>query len=66
MNSKNIDHFEKKSKSWDMNSKRVKNAESIANLIVKNIKINNSMSIMDFGTGTGLLTYIMLPINRTT
>jgi cyclopropane fatty-acyl-phospholipid synthase-like methyltransferase len=55
------DLFANKSKSWDMNSKRVQNAKGIAELIVKNIKLNKSMEIMDFGAGTGLLSYFVAP-----
>ncbi len=57
----NVDHFAHKSKSWDMNSKRVKNAKGIAELIVKNIKLDKSMELMDFGAGTGLLSYFVAP-----
>jgi len=61
----NIDHFEHRSKSWDMNSKRVQNAKVIADLIVKNIRLNKSMELMDFGAGTGLLSYCVAPyINK--
>jgi cyclopropane fatty-acyl-phospholipid synthase-like methyltransferase len=56
-----VDHFAHKSKSWDMNSKRVKNAKGIAELIVNNIKLNKSMELMDFGAGTGLLSYFVAP-----
>jgi len=56
-----VDHFAHKSKSWDMNSKRVKNAKGIAELIVKNIKLDKSMELMDFGAGTGLLSYFIAP-----
>ncbi len=56
-----IDHFAHKSKSWDMNSKRVKNAKGIAELIVKNMKLERSMELMDFGAGTGLLSYFIAP-----
>jgi len=56
-----VDNFAHKSKSWDMNSKRVKNAKSISDLIVKNIKLDNAMDIMDFGVGTGLLSYFVSP-----
>ncbi len=56
-----IDNFAHKSKSWDMNSKRVKNAKGIAELIVNNIKLNRDMEIMDFGAGTGLLSYFISP-----
>lgn len=58
---KKIDHFAHKSKTWDMNSKRVQNAKGIADLIVNNIKLNKSMELMDFGAGTGLLSYFVAP-----
>jgi len=57
----NVDHFAHKSKSWDMSSKRVQNAKSIANLIVDNIKLSSTMKVMDFGAGTGLLSYFIAP-----
>jgi len=56
-----IDHFKEKAKSWDMNSKIVQNAKAIAELIVKNINLNKDMEIMDFGAGTGLLSYCVAP-----
>ena len=56
-----IDNFAHKSKSWDMNSKRVKNAQGIAEHIVKNIELKPDMKVMDFGAGTGLLSYFIAP-----
>ena len=61
MNENSVDHFKHKSKSWDMNSMRVKNAKSIADLIVRNINFNDAMEIMDLGAGTGLLSYFIAP-----
>ncbi len=61
MNENNADLFKNKSKSWDVNSKRVQNAKGIAELIVKNIKLEKSMKLMDFGAGTGLLSYFIAP-----
>ncbi len=61
MNKSRVDHFKHKSKSWDMSSMRVKNAKSIADLIVKNISFNDTMEIMDLGAGTGLLSYFIAP-----
>jgi len=55
------DNFAHKSKSWDMNSKRVKNAEAIAKGILKNINMRADMTLMDFGAGTGLLSYFIAP-----
>ena len=61
MNKNTTDHFEKKSKSWDMSSMRVQNAKSIADLIVKNITFSDRMEVMDLGAGTGLLSYFIAP-----
>lgn len=55
------DHFENKSKTWDMNSKRVKNAGAIADAIIANIELKKDMKIADFGAGTGLLSYFVAP-----
>ncbi len=55
------DHFAHKSKSWDMSSRRVQNAKGIADLIVKNIELSPAMELMDFGAGTGLLSYFIAP-----
>ena len=57
----NTDHFAHKSKSWDMSSKRVQNAQSIAAEIVKNIELKKEMVLMDFGAGTGLLSFFVAP-----
>ena len=56
-----VDNFAHKSKSWDMNSKRVKNAKSIGDGIVKGVELKSTMKIMDFGAGTGLLSYFIAP-----
>ena len=56
-----VDHFAHKSKSWDLNSNRVQNAKSIAELIVDNVALSSTMKLMDFGAGTGLLSYFVAP-----
>ncbi|MEA3455125.1 MAG: class I SAM-dependent methyltransferase [Campylobacterota bacterium] len=58
---KNIDHFAHKSKSWDMSSRRVENAQSISDSILSNINLSEEMILMDFGAGTGLLSYFVAP-----
>jgi len=55
------DLFAHKSKNWDMKSRRVQNARSIAELIVKNINLDKKMTLMDFGAGTGLLSFFIAP-----
>lgn len=58
---KQTDHFAHKSKSWDMSSRRVKNAQSISDSILNNIELDKEMVLMDFGAGTGLLSYFVAP-----
>ncbi len=60
----NIDLFAHKSKNWDTSSMRVRNAKEISDIILKNIKLNSSMELIDFGAGTGLLTYFVAPYVR--
>ena len=53
------DHFANKSKSWDMNSKRVQNAQEIAKAIDNTVTLHKDMTLMDFGAGTGLLSFCL-------
>jgi len=55
MSSKDL--FAHKSKEWDANSKRVQGAKAIANVIEEKIELNDGMHLMDFGAGTGLLSF---------
>ena len=57
----NKDLFADKSKSWDMSSRRVKNAQGIAQKIIDKIELKSDMTVMDFGAGTGLLSYFIAP-----
>ena len=51
------DHFVEKSKTWDAGAVQVQGAKIIADAIHKDIKLSNSMDIIDFGVGTGLLGF---------
>jgi cyclopropane fatty-acyl-phospholipid synthase-like methyltransferase len=53
------DLFAHKSKSWDMNSKRVKNAKTIASVIAENVALSDDMHLLDIGAGTGLLSFFL-------
>jgi len=44
-----------------MSSKRVKNAKSISDMIITKVKLSRDMTIIDFGAGTGLLSYFIAP-----
>ena len=53
------DLFAHKSKHWDAKSMRVQSAKAIANTILDNVSLDKKMHIMDFGAGTGLLSYCL-------
>lgn len=63
MNSKKRD-FDKEAASWDENPARVKLANNIALAISGQITLSPEMDIMDFGCGTGLLTFQLQPLVR--
>lgn len=55
------DYFAHKAASYELNPSRVDNVENIANAIINGVKLDKSMHIMDFGSGTGLLLERMAP-----
>jgi len=55
------DLFAHKSKTWDQKERRVKTAEAIARIISSRINLNENMTILDFGAGTGLLSGFIAP-----
>lgn len=50
-----IDHFAHKAQQYEENPRRVDNVLSIARAIREEIALTNTMHIVDFGSGTGLL-----------
>ncbi|MCK5262753.1 MAG: methyltransferase domain-containing protein [Gammaproteobacteria bacterium] len=55
------DHFNEKAKNWDADE-MVKNISSaIGASILENTRLNESMDVMDFGAGTGLISYHVAP-----
>ena len=56
-----IDNFKNRAQDWDKGVTRVNGAKTIANAIVKNIELQKHMELMDFGVGTGLLGFEILP-----
>jgi len=55
------DHFAPKAGSYDQSKDRVDNVAQIANAILGNLYLTQSMHIMDFGSGTGLLLERLAP-----
>jgi 2-polyprenyl-3-methyl-5-hydroxy-6-metoxy-1,4-benzoquinol methylase len=55
-----MSRFDEIAKEWDISDIRTALSENIAKTLIENISLKPSMSIMDFGAGTGLLTSHML------
>ena len=57
----NNDFFKHKANNYEEDKNRVDNVKNIADAIINEINFNNSMEIMDFGSGTGLLLEKIAP-----
>jgi cyclopropane fatty-acyl-phospholipid synthase-like methyltransferase len=55
------DYFAEKANSYDAEQKRTQNVVNIAQAMLKEIPFSKKMSIMDFGSGTGLLLSEIAP-----
>jgi cyclopropane fatty-acyl-phospholipid synthase-like methyltransferase len=60
----NRDFFENKAGIYDRDDKRVSNVENIANTLITSIRLDSTMHLMDFGSGTGLLLERIAPLVR--
>jgi len=61
MKSVQKDYFLEKSKDYDKQKSRTQNVENIAQTILKESLFSKQMSVMDFGSGTGLLLSKIAP-----
>ena len=55
------DNFKDKAKVWDKGSTRVNGAKTIADAIGRKIDLASHMEVIDFGVGTGLLGFEIVP-----
>ena len=58
---KTKDFFEEKAKDYDNEESRTQNVSTIAQTILNEVFFSKEMSIMDFGSGTGLLLSEIAP-----
>ncbi len=56
-----VDHFAQKAGSYEQNQSRVDNVANIAKSVLETIEFDQSMHIVDFGSGTGLLLEKIAP-----
>lgn len=54
-------NFDVEAASWDDNPARIKLARDVAEAISKQITLTSDMDLLDFGCGTGLLTFHLQP-----
>lgn len=55
------DLFKDKSKDWDANEQVTLLSQAIGSLLVQHIPLNDQMTVMDFGAGTGLISSYVAP-----
>jgi len=64
MKNEKKDFFAHKANEYEQNVKRVTNVQNIADGILKEVSYTKNMHILDFGSGTGLLTQEIAPYVR--
>ena len=57
-------NFDQEATNWDQVPGRVKVAKDIAQSIIREITLRPDMDVLDFGCGTGLLTFALQPFVR--
>ncbi len=55
-------HFDKSAADWDKGDLKQVLAQKSADAIIKNVTLTKTMKIMDFGAGTGLLSFKIAPL----
>ncbi len=57
-----MDHFNEAASTWDEKAKRVAMAWAVAEEIVNQVPLSNTMTAMEFGCGTGLISMALAPM----
>lgn len=55
-----MNEFDLKAAGWDMNKMHRERAEAISAAIIKQIPLSKNMTAMEFGAGTGLLSFMLM------
>ena len=56
------DLFAEKAKDWDANDRRTRLASAIGSSILEHVQLNEQMTLLDFGAGTGLIAAQIAPL----
>jgi tRNA (cmo5U34)-methyltransferase len=54
-----MSEFDKKARDWDKNQMHVDRAQAIANALLKITSVNSLMKALEYGAGTGLLSFFL-------
>jgi ubiquinone/menaquinone biosynthesis C-methylase UbiE len=54
-------NFDERAKDWDLDPKKVERARAVAEAIRKTIRLSTSMNALEYGCGTGLLSFALQP-----
>lgn len=58
------EHFDEKAKTWDDDPERNARAVDVARQILERVPLTSHVDVLDFGSGTGLLGFQLLPHAR--
>lgn len=56
-----MSEFDEKARGWDQDPERVRRAEAVAEAILERVSPSKDARVFDFGCGTGLLGFALLP-----
>jgi tRNA (cmo5U34)-methyltransferase len=54
-----MNEFDKKATDWDKDQQHIERAQVIAKLMMKSIPVHKQMKALEFGAGTGLLSFLL-------
>jgi tRNA (cmo5U34)-methyltransferase len=54
-----MNDFDLKAKDWDMNPLHIERSKAIADLMIKQLPLANALKALEFGAGTGLLSFYL-------
>ena len=53
--------FDARAATWDDDPTKVERAQAVADAIVRHVSLTGAMNAMEFGCGTGLLSFMLRP-----
>ncbi len=56
-----MSEFDEKARGWDADPARVERAKAVAEAIRERVPLDDTMRVLDYGCGTGLLGFALLP-----